>query len=82
MEGRGSLVGRADDSGASVVWGRGTAWRHGLPDVVLADLADAVEVEGLPATAQDTFFGWFNTLQIDAKGHPISRVARMVNADA
>src|SRR5438552_8340208 len=27
-------------------------------------------------------FGWFNTLQIDAKGHPISRVARMVSADA
>jgi hypothetical protein len=26
-------------------------------------------------------FGWFHTLQIDAKGHPISRVARMVNAD-
>ena len=29
-----------------------------------------------------TPFGWFNTLQIDAKGHPISRVARMVSADA
>jgi threonyl-tRNA synthetase len=29
-----------------------------------------------------TPFGWFNTLQIDAKGHPMSRVARMVNADA
>ena len=29
-----------------------------------------------------TPFGWFNTLQIDAKGHPLSRVARMVSADA
>jgi len=28
-----------------------------------------------------TPFGWFNTLQIDAKGHPISRVARVVTAD-
>ena len=28
--------------------------RHGMPDGVLADLADAFEVEGLPATAQDT----------------------------
>ena len=25
-----------------------------------------------------TPFGWFNTLQIDAKGHPYSRVARKV----
>jgi threonyl-tRNA synthetase len=29
-----------------------------------------------------TPFGWFNTLQIDAKGHPISRVARVVRPDA
>jgi len=29
-----------------------------------------------------TPLGWFNTLQIDAKGHPISRVARTVSADA
>jgi hypothetical protein len=28
--------------------------RHGHPDGVLADLADALEVEGLPATARDT----------------------------
>jgi threonyl-tRNA synthetase len=32
--------------------------------------------------SQRTPFGWFNTLQIDAKGHPLSRVARMVSADA
>ncbi|MBM4258727.1 MAG: hypothetical protein FJ147_22855 [Deltaproteobacteria bacterium] len=25
-----------------------------------------------------TPFGWFNSLQIDAKGHPLSRVARIV----
>jgi len=29
-----------------------------------------------------TPFGWFNTLQIDAKGHPLSRVARIVTADS
>lgn len=29
-----------------------------------------------------TPFGWFNTLQIDAKGHPISRVARVIRPDA
>ena len=29
-----------------------------------------------------TPFGWFSTLHIDAKGHPISRVARIVSADA
>ena len=29
-----------------------------------------------------TPFGWFNTLQIDAKGHPLSRVARVVTADS
>ena len=28
-----------------------------------------------------TPFGWFNTLHIDAKGHPLSRVARIVQAD-
>jgi hypothetical protein len=28
--------------------------RHGMPEGVLADLADALEVEGLPATAGDT----------------------------
>jgi threonyl-tRNA synthetase len=30
--------------------------------------------------SQRTPFGWFNTLQIDAKGHPLSRVARTVTA--
>lgn len=29
-----------------------------------------------------TPFGWFNTLQIDAKGHPLSRVARIVIAES
>lgn len=27
-----------------------------------------------------TPFGWFNTLRVDAKGHPLSRVARVVTA--
>lgn len=29
-----------------------------------------------------TPFGWFNTLQIDAKGHPLSRVARIITAES
>jgi threonyl-tRNA synthetase len=29
-----------------------------------------------------TPFGWFNALQIDAKGHPLSRVARIVTAES
>jgi threonyl-tRNA synthetase len=29
-----------------------------------------------------TPFGWFNTLDIRAKGHPLSRVARIVTAEA
>jgi threonyl-tRNA synthetase len=29
-----------------------------------------------------TPFGWFNTLQIDAKGHPLSRVARIVTIES
>ncbi len=28
-----------------------------------------------------TPFGWFNTLEIKAKGHPISRVARIITPD-
>ena len=28
-----------------------------------------------------TPFGWFNSLQIDAKGHPLSRVARIVTGE-
>ena len=28
-----------------------------------------------------TPFGWFNSLRIDAKGHPLSRVARIVTVD-
>lgn len=29
-----------------------------------------------------TPFGWFNSLQIDAKGHPLSRVARIVTVES
>jgi hypothetical protein len=51
--------------------------------------AVAVEVlkmveEGLRAgglTVTRTPFGWFNTLEIRAKGHPMSRVARKVSAE-
>jgi hypothetical protein len=40
--------------------------------------------QGLSATGLRcirTPFGWFNTLQIDAKGHPLSRVARIVTGE-
>jgi threonyl-tRNA synthetase len=53
--------------------------------------APEVAIEVLSRTQQElvntglrslrTPFGWFNTLQIDAKGHPLSRVARTVTAD-
>ena len=50
--------------------------------------APEVAIEVLSRTQQEllnaglhsyrTPFGWFNALQIDAKGHPLSRVARIV----
>jgi hypothetical protein len=53
------------------------------PDVAIDVLSRTQQV--LIAAGLQTYrtpFGWFNTLQIDAKGHPISRVARTVSADA
>jgi len=53
------------------------------PDVAIEVLSRTQQA--LIETGLQTYrtpFGWFNTLQIDAKGHPISRVARMVSADA
>ena len=53
------------------------------PDVAIEVLSRTQQV--LIEAGLQTYrtpFGWFNTLQIDAKGHPISRVARMVSADA
>lgn len=52
------------------------------PDVaieVLHGTQEALLEAGLDS--RRTPFGWFNTLQIDAKGHPISRVARVVRPD-
>jgi threonyl-tRNA synthetase len=52
------------------------------PDIaidVLSRTQQALSVAGL--CVYRTPFGWFNTLQVDAKGHPISRVARIVTAD-
>jgi threonyl-tRNA synthetase len=46
---------------------------------VLSRTHEALLSAGLQS--QRTPFGWFNTLQIDAKGHPLSRVARTVTAD-
>ena len=52
------------------------------PDVALDVLSRTQQtLSAAGIRAYRTPFGWFNTLQIDAKGHPISRVARMVNAD-
>jgi len=46
---------------------------------VLDQVADGVRGHGLRVTR--TPFGWFNTLEVRAKGHPLSRVARIVPHD-
>lgn len=45
---------------------------------VLDEVKTALEEQGLEA--QRTPFGWFNTLELRAKGHPLSRVARTVSS--
>ena len=45
---------------------------------VLQMVEEGLQARGLAVTR--TPFGWFNTLDIRAKGHPLSRVARIVNA--
>lgn len=47
------LDGRTPQARRWFAWARHRL-RHGMPDGVLADLADALDVEGLPATARDT----------------------------
>ncbi len=47
------LDGRTTQARRWFTWARHRL-RHGMPDGVLADLADALDVEGLPATARDT----------------------------
>ena len=54
-------------------------WELSRPEVavtVLTDLAAALTASGHVVTR--TPFGWFNTLELKAKGHPLSRVARIV----
>ena len=53
------------------------------PPEVAIDILHRTEHELRTANLQCTRtpFGWFNALQIDAKGHPLSRVARSVSAD-
>lgn len=45
---------------------------------VLDATVEALRRRGLEA--RRTPFGWFNTLEIRARGHPLSRVARIVHA--
>jgi threonyl-tRNA synthetase len=47
---------------------------------VLSKTQQKLVEAGLPTIR--TPFGWFNALQIDAKGHPLSRVARIVTAES
>jgi hypothetical protein len=47
------LDGRPTQARRGCGWAR-PRWRHGPPDGVLADLVEAWEVEGLPASARDT----------------------------
>jgi threonyl-tRNA synthetase len=43
---------------------------------VLKAVEDGLHAKGL--AVQRTPFGWFNTLEIRAKGHPLSRIARTI----
>lgn len=54
----------------------------GTPEVAI-DILSRTHQELIQAGLHSirTPFGWFNALQIDAKGHPLSRVARTVTAD-
>jgi len=45
---------------------------------VLKMVEEGLRSRGLAVTR--TPFGWFNTLEIQAKGHPLSRVARTIGA--
>jgi hypothetical protein len=47
------LDGRTTQARRWFAWARHRL-RHGMPDGVLADLADALDVEGLPEPARDT----------------------------
>jgi threonyl-tRNA synthetase len=54
----------------------------GAPEVAIDVLSRAQqELVNAGLRTYRTPFGWFNSLQIDAKGHPLSRVARIVTAD-
>ena len=46
---------------------------------VLRRMEEALRARGL--AVKRTPFGWFNALDIRAKGHPLSRVARIISAD-
>jgi hypothetical protein len=56
------LDGRTSNARRWFIWARHRL-RHGNPDGVLADLADALELEGLPATARDTLTTVYAYLQ-------------------
>jgi threonyl-tRNA synthetase len=46
---------------------------------VLKDVESRLLARDLRVTR--TPFGWFNTLEVKAKGHPLSRIARTIHAD-
>ena len=56
------LDGRPPQARRWFTWARHRL-RHGMPDGVLADLADALDVEGLPATARDTLTTVYTDLE-------------------
>ena len=56
------LDGRTTQARQWFAWARHRL-RHGKPDGVLADLADALDVEGLPATARDTLTTVYSYLE-------------------
>ncbi|MBI2878005.1 MAG: hypothetical protein HYY20_14100 [Candidatus Tectomicrobia bacterium] len=52
------------------------------PQVAIEVLQEAErQLQERGFSVRRTPFGWFNTLEVKAKGHPISRVARIVTPD-
>lgn len=57
----------------------GSLSRPAVAVEVLKIMEETLQAGGLAVTR--TPFGWFNTLDIQAKGHPMSRIARKISAE-
>jgi len=45
---------------------------------IMEGVRESLALQGFEVSR--TPFGWFNTLEINAKGHPYSRMARIISA--